>query len=399
MNNHVRFRAGREVAGAAGAGRLGESAAVASLLECEAESDDLAEQSQPHLSAVGSPVVDGDGMVGESSALADLRRQIVRVAGSDVPVCLLGESGAGKELAARALHLRSGRRGKFVAINCAAIPSTLQDAELFGYEKGAYTGAVRQHRGRFEEAQNGTIFLDEVGEMAPSTQALLLRTLQERVVRRIGGLFDIQVNARVVSATHRDLQAEVRAGRFRQDLYFRLMVYPLRLPALRDRLEDLPRLIEHFVRKFTRGQALPEPRVTPEALALLRAHSWPGNVRELENVICWALLNSDGPELGVGSVPAELQRATIRRQPADSRELWGSEVVPLHEVERRAILHALRVTQGRVGEAARLLQVGRATLYRRIAQHDIDVPDIAGDSDTPQTEHAPLLCDSKSPGQ
>lgn len=207
------------------------------------------------------------------------------------------------------------------------------------------------------------------------------------------------MNARVLSATHRDLQAEVRAGRFRQDLYFRLMVYPLRLPALRDRLEDLPRLIEHFVRKFTRGQALPEPRVTPEALALLRAHSWPGNVRELENVICWALLNTDGPELGVGSLPAELRQLASGRQRADIRELWGSEVVPLHEVERRAILHALRVTQGRVGEAARLLQVGRATLYRRLQQHGIDMPERTGETYPPLAEHDPPLAAPKGSGR
>lgn len=358
----------------------------------------MREQSLAALSTDECLPADSDGMVGESGAISDLRRQISRVAGSDVPVCLLGESGAGKELAARALHLRSGRRGKFVALNCAAIPSTLQDAELFGHEKGAFTGAVRQHRGRFEEAECGTLFLDEVGEMSPSTQALLLRTLQERVVRRIGGHTDIPVNARVVSATHRDLQAEVRAGRFRQDLYFRLMVYPLRVPALRERSEDLPRLAQHFLHKFGRSSTIANPRLSVEALAILRAHTWPGNVRELENVIRWALLNADGPELGVSTLPADLRRLPSARRSPSSPEPGGIGIVPLHEVERRAILHALRVTQGRVGEAARLLEVSRATLYRRIQQHGIAAPERETDpeGEAQPAEHAFLATAGKA---
>lgn len=327
-------------------------------------------------------------MVGDSPALAELRRQIARVAGSDVPVCLLGESGAGKELAARALHARSGRRGKFVALSCAAIPSTLQDAELFGYERGAFTGAVRQHRGRFEEAEGGTLFLDEVGELAASTQALLLRTLQERVVRRIGGLCDIPVNARVLSATHRDLQAEVRAGRFRQDLYFRLMVYPLRVPALRERVADVPALVEHCLRKFAGPELRSLPRVSATVLQRLSAHDWPGNVRELENVMRWALLNCDGAVLDESCLPADL-RAKATGRPGPSAAEWvSSDVLPLQEVERRAIMHALRVTQGRVGEAARLLGVGRATLYRRLQQHKIDPPALLSEGKLGSAEHA-----------
>ncbi len=347
----------------------------------------------------GYPAAD-DGMVGGSERLGELRRQIQRVAGSDVPVCLLGESGSGKELAARALHLRSGRRGRFVALNCAAIHGTLQDAELFGYERGAFTGAVRQHCGRFEEADGGTLFLDEVGEMAPSTQALLLRTLQERVVRRIGGLVDVPVHTRVVSATHRDLQAEVRAGRFRQDLYFRLMVYPLRVPSLRERPDDIPALVAHLSRKHSGCAGEPLPKFSPAALARLRAHSWPGNVRELENVVRWALLNADGPLLDVGHLPAELRITQPSRRTPSSPEhllsdLLPGKVLPLHEVERRAILHALRVTGGRVGEAARLLEVGRATLYRRIQQLGIDVPDLLGETAGEPDEHEPPLASAE----
>ena len=225
-------------------------------------------------------------------------------------MCLLGESGSGKELAARALHLRSGRRGRFVALNCAAILGTLQDAELFGYERGAFTGADAAALWT-PKKQMGTLFLDEVGEMAPSTQALLLRTLWERVVRRIGGLWDIPVNTRVVSATHRDLQAEVRAGRFRQDLYFRLMVYPLHVPSLRERRDDIPALAAHLTRKHSGCTGEPLPKFSPAALARLCAHSWPGNVRELENVVRWALLNAEGPLLDVGHLPAELNYAAV----------------------------------------------------------------------------------------
>lgn len=315
-----------------------------------------------------------DGLVGDSPALRELVRQLRRIASSDVPVCLLGESGSGKELVARAIHARSGRPGPFVALNCAAIPSTLQDAELFGFERGAFTGAVRQQRGCIEQASSGTLFLDEVGEMSASTQVLLLRTLQERAVRRIGGHSEIAVDTRVLSATHRDLNEEVRSGRFRQDLYFRLVVYPLRVPPLRERIEDVPRLAEHFLRKFS-GTPQRVFRISNEAMAALVRYTWPGNVRELENVIRRALLTCDGPELGLCCFPAELGghggHTCSQNAPPPSE---ADEVLPLREVEHRAIVAALRATHGRVAEAAQRLQVGRATLYRRIQQLGISLP-------------------------
>ena len=315
-----------------------------------------------------------DGLVGESAAMSELGQQIRRVARSDVPVCLLGESGSGKELVARAIHARSGRSGPFVALNCAAIPSALQDAELFGFERGAFTGAVRQQRGCIEQASGGTLFLDEVGEMSASTQALLLRTLQERAVRRIGGHSEIAVDTRVLSATHRDLEEEVRSGRFRQDLYFRLVVYPLRVPPLRERVSDVPLLVDYFLRKFG-GSPSPITRVSGEAMAALMRYAWPGNVRELENLIRRALLTCDGPELGLCCFPAELsgQAQASCCHPARADR---DEVRPLREVEHRAIVAALRATQGRVAEAAQRLQVGRATLYRRIQQLGISLPDL-----------------------
>ena len=308
-------------------------------------------------------------LVGNSQSILRLRQEIQRVADSDLPVFISGESGTGKELVARALHRQSGRRGPFVALNCAAIPSTLQDAELFGYERGAFTGALRQHKGRFEEAEGGTLFLDEVGEMAPATQALLLRTLQEKVIRRVGAMSAVRVNTRVLSATNRDLEAEVRAGRFRRDLCFRLVVYPLQVPPLRDRADDLPQLVEHMIRRYASPQRPHIVRVAEAAMQALVQHSWPGNVRELENIIRRALLHCDGDTLDIEHLPAELRAIAPEPTPAPVASAPTIErVLPLAEVERRAISEALQATSGNVSAAAKLLQVGRATLYRRLQQ-------------------------------
>jgi DNA-binding NtrC family response regulator len=308
-------------------------------------------------------------IVGQSPPMQELARCLDRVADSDVPVCLLGESGTGKELAARAIHARSRRKGPFVALNCAAIPSSLQDAELFGYERGAFTGAARQHKGRFEEARGGTLFLDEVGEMAPSAQALLLRTLQERVIRRIGGTCDISIDTRVLSATHRNLEAEVQSGRFRHDLYFRLVVYPIRIPPLRERQSDLPLLVDYFLHKFGASDPLKVLRVSHEAMESLLRYPWPGNVRELENVIRRAILNCDKDELQSENLPPELRQRELLASPfSTSAARESNETLPLAEVERRAIIAALRAVHGKVAQAARLLQISRATLYRRILQ-------------------------------
>ncbi len=316
--------------------------------------------------------------------MREFARQLERVLQSDATVCLFGESGSGKEVAARLLHARGRRsRGPFVAINCAAIPHSLQESELFGHEKGAFTGAVSTYKGRFEQAAGGTLFLDEVGEMSPALQASLLRALQERAIRRVGGSVDVPVDVRIVCATHRDLEAEVAAGRFRQDLFFRLVVYPARVPPLRERADDIPGLVRHFLDALAADVGRGIDRVTPEALDALIAHPWSGNVRELQNVLHRAMLSADGDEVELSDLPAELRARVL---PAASMRGIGAceavhadpfeallgpedEVPTLAALERRAIDRALRVTSGHIGHAARLLGIGRTTLYRRL--HDL----------------------------
>lgn len=319
-------------------------------------------------------------IVGQSAPMRELARQIERVLESDVTVCILGESGTGKELVARAIHANGRRRRKpFVAINCAAIPESLQESELFGHEKGAFTGASGVHRGRFEQANGGTLFLDELGEMSLSTQAALLRTIQERTIRRVGGSEEIPVDVRIVCATHRDLAAEVRAGRFREDLYYRLMVYPIHLPPLRQRREDIPLLVAHFLRRLRDDVGRTISRISPDALDALGKYSWPGNVRELQNVIHRAMLACDGDEIQLAHLPRDIAALVLPAVPErttphtdtsvpHSSDNHDDHVVPLRELERQAIEKALRIAGGNVGKAAKLLGIGRATLYRRLAE-------------------------------
>jgi len=316
-------------------------------------------------------------IVGTSPAMRELARQVERVLESDVAVCLFGESGTGKELVARAIHSGGPRRhGPFVAINCAAIPASLQESELFGHERGAFTGATQTRLGCFERAQGGTLLLDEIGEMSLSTQASLLRTLQEKTVRRVGGSQEIPVDVRIVCATHRDLRSEVEAGRFREDLYFRLVVYPIRLPPLRERLDDLPILVTHFLDLLQPRDQKTVRSVSPEALEALSRHSWPGNVRELQNVIHRAVLACRSDEITLLDLPPDFRTADARMNENTAisnptvDDLDGP-VIPLKELERREIKKALRATNGSVGKAAKLLGIGRATLYRRLAELDL----------------------------
>jgi DNA-binding NtrC family response regulator len=317
-------------------------------------------------------------IVGTSPAIRDAIRQVERIADSNIAACVSGESGTGKELIARAIHESSRRRGKpFVAINCAAIPASLQESELFGHERGAFTGAVGAHRGRFEQAHGGTLFLDEIGEMSPATQAALLRTLQEKVVRRVGGDTDVAVDVRIVCATHRDLEMEVREGRFREDLYFRLVVYPIQIPPLRARKEDIPALVGHALRRLSGDVGRTITRIAPDALEALMRHDWPGNVRELMNVVHRAMLACDGAEIGLGHLPQSLRELGLPPLPQnDARgepaaRASTAQVIPLRELERSAILSALKACSGSVTKAARLLGIGRATLYRRLTELDV----------------------------
>jgi len=326
-----------------------------------------------------------DTLVGTSPAMRELSQQVERVMESDVAVCLLGESGTGKELVARAIHTGGPRRqGPFVAINCAAIPAALQESELFGHERGAFTGATQTRLGCFERARGGTLLLDEVGEMSAATQAVLLRTLQERTVRRVGGSQEIPVDVRILCATHRDLRSEVDAGRFREDLYFRLVVYPIELPALRDRLEDLPMLVTHFLEKLQIRAPHRVRGMSPEALEVLSGHSWPGNVRELENVVHRSVLSCRTEQIERADLPRDLQGRiprVVSERVDDPEELLGrgDEVLPLRELEHRAIKRALRVTRGSVGRAAKLLGIGRATLYRRLAELELGASNPPGE--------------------
>lgn len=302
-------------------------------------------------------------LIGKSAAMAAVHRHIERIADKDVPVCVRGETGTGKELATRAIHERSKRRhGPLVAINCAAIPRELQESEFFGHQRGAFTGAVAAHRGRFEQAHGGTLFLDEVGDMSPQTQAMFLRVIEEQTIRRIGSATPIPVDVRLICATHRDLEAEVAAGRFREDLYFRLVVYRIDLPPLREREEDLPDLISHFVGRATlKGDTA--PRVSAEAMSALQTHEWPGNIRELQNVLTHAVLAAEGAEIGIEHLPASI----VGPPKSKPRESFP-ELVSLREMERRAIVQAMAASGGNVNRAAKMLDLSRATVYRRLLE-------------------------------
>ncbi|WP_437640415.1 sigma-54 interaction domain-containing protein [Sorangium sp. So ce854] len=294
-------------------------------------------------------------LIGESAPMRALARQIDRVARSDVTVAIFGESGTGKELVARAIHQRGPRAGgPFVAINCAAIPESLQEAELFGHERGSFTGATHARPGCFEQANHGTLLLDELGEMSLSTQTCLLRALQQRAIRRVGGSTEIPLDVRVVCATQRDLRAEVESGRFREDLYFRLVVFPIEVVPLRDRREDVAHLVDHALGVLEGGRRV---RVRRDALDALEAYSWPGNVRELFNVVHRSILSCEGGEITAADLPGY-----VRQAPA------SAVVTPLAQIERAAIERALAACGQSVTKAAEMLGISRATLYRRVAQ-------------------------------
>ncbi len=283
---------------------------------------------------------DHDLMIGESPALQRVREQIAQVAPTDSTVLIQGETGTGKELVARAIHEKSGRRERpLIKLNCAALPRELVESELFGHERGAFTGAVQQRRGRFELADGGTLFLDEVGEMPPDAQAKLLRVLQDHEFERIGGARSLRVDVRVVAATNRDLHAEVDGGRFRADLYFRLDVFPIVLPPLRERRDDIPRLLRHFAARTARRLGRAIEGVSPAFIERARAYDWPGNIRELENLVERALIMSRGGLLDA----SELFAVPPRAAPADPA---GMET--LEELERAHIRRVLDDTCWRI---------------------------------------------------
>ena len=318
----------------------------------------------------------GDRLVGSSAVMARLREMLGRVAQTDARVLLTGESGTGKELAAAALHGLSRRaRGPFVRVNSAAIPRELVESEMFGHEKGAFTGAHQQRRGRFELADGGTLFLDEVGDLGPEAQSKLLRTLESGEVERVGGTAPVTVDVRVVAATNRDLRQEIAAGRFRADLFFRLNVVPIHLPPLRERKADIPELAAHLLARLQARSGMTTPRLGDEALAALHAYDWPGNVRELGNILERLAILSPGRDVGAREVTSLLGEAPpIAAWTPAAGPLEGDAALAerLDAFERDLILRALDEAQGSVAEAARRLRTDRPNLYRRMKRLGID---------------------------
>jgi Nif-specific regulatory protein len=308
-------------------------------------------------------------IIGESDSMQEVFRIVGKVASSQATTLLRGESGTGKELIAHALHYQGLRpKGPFVAINCAALPETLLEAELFGYDKGAFTGAIANKPGRFELARGGTIFLDEVGDVPPALQAKLLRVLQERTFERLGGTKTLTTDARIVSATNRDLEAMTKNGEFREDLYWRLNVVPIFLPALRDRREDLPVLIEFFLERFSRTAGT-EVRLSAEAMRRLLSYPWPGNIRELENTMQRLVVLADDDEISVRDLPIHLLMHDAPDETATGGMTLNEEV---EAMERRRIIAALRTNAQVQAKAARSLGITPRQLGYKMSKYDIE---------------------------
>jgi DNA-binding NtrC family response regulator len=355
-------------------------------------------------------------IITRSARMHAVLRTAEKAAGSIIPVLIEGQSGVGKELIARAIHGTGERRARpFVAVNCGAIPDNLVESILFGHERGAFTGATERHTGKFVEATGGTLFLDEVGELPPAAQVKLLRALQEDEVEPVGARKPVKVDVRVISATNRDLIADVKNGRFREDLFYRLHVFPITVPALADRREDIPELTRHFLARFSAEEGKRVPRITAEALALLASCRWPGNVRQLENAVFRAVVLAEGDEIGpqefpqiaaqvvrTPAAPAETAPSEWHQEAAptvppplpdhvssiadsiapqqrfesgpDSLTLLDllGEVRPLDEIEAEVIRFAVTHYRGQMSEVARRLRIGRSTLYRKLDQLEIE---------------------------
>jgi DNA-binding NtrC family response regulator len=317
-------------------------------------------------------------IVGDAPALREVLQKVEQVAPTHSTVLLRGETGTGKELVAHAIHINSPREGKpFVRVNCAALARGVLESELFGHEKGAFTGAVARRPGRFELADGGTLFLDECGDLPLEVQVKLLRVLQEREFERVGGQETVRVDVRVVSATHRDLEALIAEGKFREDLYYRLNVFPITLPPLRERLEDLPRLVEHFVAKFNRTTGKKLRGFDSLALSALSQYHWPGNVRELENVVERAIIVARGAEVTASDLDFGRRAHAAPPTPAAGTPLSAlAGAAPLqarlHEQEKAEIVAAIDRNQGNIAGAARALGINRSTLYYRLRKHGLE---------------------------
>ncbi len=307
----------------------------------------------------------GTDMIGAGPAMQRVAELVNKVAPSNASVVISGESGTGKEVVARAIHNLSPRRERpFLALNCSAIPGTLIESELFGYERGAFTGAEQRRQGNFELANNGTLFLDEIGELPLELQAKFLRVLEERRIRRLGGRNEVEVDVRVICATNRDLKQEIQRGRFREDLYFRLNVFSIALPPLKERREDIPQLVHHFIEKYNAETGKRVQGVAPSAMAVLQGYAWPGNIRELRNAVERAIILVDGEVIGEEHLPPDMQAS--RPEAALLRVPLG---LPVDRVEREYILASLQRNGGNKARTAELLGISEKTLYNKLNRY------------------------------
>ena len=310
-----------------------------------------------------------DGIIGSSANIQDVLRMIARLKDTRTPVLIAGESGTGKELVARAIHFRGAMaQTPFVAVDCGSLVPTLMESELFGYEKGAFTGATKSKAGLFQAANGGTIFLDEIGELPLEMQAKLLRVLQEKEVRPVGSNESVSVDVRVIAATNRDLEAAYRAGTFRKDLYFRLNVVTVHLPALRDRRSDIPMLVHHFLDRYAKGTPL---QVTAAAMKSLLGYDWPGNVRELENCIARAITLGDRKTIDVSDLPPAIRSESAEFVSGSTQDAAALSTTALAEMERMTILRVFEQAHGDKALAGKMLGISRATLYRKLKRYNI----------------------------
>ncbi|MBI4179369.1 sigma-54-dependent Fis family transcriptional regulator [bacterium] len=313
-----------------------------------------------------------ENIIGKSAVMRKIFGIVEEVAPTDVTALITGESGTGKELVARAIHFRSNRKDNpFVVVDCGSIPGTLLESELFGFERGAFTGAVRSHRGKLETADRGTVFLDEIGNMEMSLQAKLLRFLQEHTFSRLGDEKETRVDLRVIAATNRDLSADVKNGKFREDLFFRLSVVPIRMPPLRDRREDIPLLISRLARKFFEELRVQEKPFSDEVIRRCMTYDWPGNVRELENVLKYMIaLSQRATEISGDHLPASL--GSPKSAPAPDGPGVAEDTLSLEEVEKRHILTVLNAEKWNISRSAAVLGINRTTLYKKMEKYGFD---------------------------
>lgn len=332
--------------------------------------------------ALSNPIFDDDiesEFVGNSSKMKEVFNLIYRLCKVDTTVLIRGENGTGKELVARAIHFNSPRKsGSFVAINCGAIPENLMESELFGHEKGAFTGAVERKIGKFQMANNGTLFLDEIGELKPDMQVKLLRVLQERKFTPVGGNREVKTNARIITATNRNLEKMMEDGTFREDLFYRLNVMPIFLPSLRDRTDDIDALSQHFIKKFSKQHGRTISGITPEALQALKAYRWPGNIRELENLIERAFIVENSSMITLESLPESIKGASKEEEEQMAKVGYAGPMdfdAFKEEMEKEFIVSALKANNGRINQTVAQANIPKNTLLRKIRKYGINVKD------------------------